>query len=159
LVAEVAQAYPSCLILLIGHDQIGAGRRLRHIANVRLLGEVPYRQLPYYLHGFDVCLLPRRILPLTKAMNPVKVYEYLSAGRPVVAVDLPELQQFGDLVYNASSPAAFLDSVGTALAESRTAAIVAQRRDFAARETWAKRAARVIAVAEAIELPSADSQP
>jgi hypothetical protein len=92
------------------------------------------------LRGFYVGLSPRRILPLTEAMNPVKLYEYLSAGRPVVAFYLPELWQFGELVYSARTAEALLEAVGTASAEPRDAAIVARRRNFAAQQTWSERA-------------------
>jgi glycosyltransferase involved in cell wall biosynthesis len=151
LVAAVANRYPDCLVLLIGHDQVGAARRLRRLPNVRFLGEVPYSELPHYLHGFDVCMLPRRVLPLTEAMNPVKLYEYLSAGLPVVAVDLPELRHFGDLVYVASSPEKYLEDVGRALNESPGDSIVERRRAFAARQTWDERTSGLIA---SVESPS-----
>src|SRR3546814_17343673 len=71
------------------------------ISNVTMAGEVPYDRLPFYLHAFDLALLPFRIIPLTRATNPVKAYEYLAAGKTVVSVDLPEIRQFGSLVYSA----------------------------------------------------------
>lgn len=153
LVAAVARRYPDCLLVLIGHDQAGAARRLSGIKNIQLLGEVPYSELPYYLHGFDVCLLPRRVSPLTEAMNPVKLYEYLSAGRPVAAVNLPELRQFADLVYSASNEDEFLDAVGTALAESVEDPITAKRAAFAAEQSWRERADSLIAATESLPTP------
>lgn len=156
LVGEVAGRFENCSVLLIGHDQVGARKKLARYSNVQLLGEVAYGRLPFYLYGFDVCLLPRRILPLTEAMNPVKLYEYVSAGRPVVAIDLPELEQFGDLVYTATSPRGFLAAVASALAESPDDQVVARRRAFAAQQTWSHRTARLI---EAVEsLPATKSE-
>ena len=49
------------------------------------MGEKPYTELTYYLYSFDVCLIPFKVLDLTNATNPVKLYEYLCAGKPVVA--------------------------------------------------------------------------
>jgi hypothetical protein len=89
-------------------------------------------------------------------MNPVKIYEYLSAGRPVVSVDLPELQLFGDLVYSMPTVEGFLDAVGKALAESRDEPLVARRREFAAQQTWTERADSLIAAAESLPLPVRD---
>ena len=139
LVRRVAQARPDCLLLLVGNDTVGAREALADLANVQLTGEVPYAQLPYWLHGFDVCLLPFRVIPLTVATNPVKVYEYLSAGKPVVSVDLPEMKQFEGLVRIAADAPAFVAQVDAALAEAPGAGREA-RQAFAARQTWAHRA-------------------
>ena len=139
LVEKVARRFSDCLVLLVGADTGGARRRLQPLGNVEFTGEVPYASLPYYLEGFDVCLLPFQVIPLTLATNPVKVYEYLSAGKDVVSIDLPEIRQFGDLVRTGNDHAAFLDAVAVALAHDRQPSIVAQRQRFAAQQTWAHR--------------------
>ena len=140
-VRAVALAFPECLILLVGEDSAGAKRRLGDLSNVRFTGEVPYSTLPYYLHAFDVCLLPFRVIPLTLATNPVKIYEYLAAGKPVVSTDLPETAQFGDLVLRASDRADFVRLVGVALDElfSEAEKRSAERRQFASEQTWRHR--------------------
>lgn len=139
LVRAVAQAHPDALVLLVGNDTAGAGAALADLPNVRLTGEVPYADLPYWLHGFDVCLLPFKVIPLTLATNPVKVYEYLAAGKPVVSVDLPELSQFGGRVHVAGDRAQFIGHVGAALAAGSGAG-ADERQAFAAGQTWAHRA-------------------
>lgn len=144
LVARVAEAHPECLILLIGNDTVGAARRLARHANVKALGERPYAELPFYLHGFDVCLMPFLVQPLTLATNPVKIYEYLAAGKPVVAVDLPEMAQFGDRVRSVEGHDAFVAAVGEALAENRSGNPGGEARIAFAREnTWAERASAI----------------
>lgn len=142
LARRVAERFPECVLLLIGHDTIGAAAALSDLGNVVFTGEVGYDELPYYLHGFDVALLPFRVIELTMATNPVKVYEYLSAGKPVVAVDLPETAQFGGLVLRARSREAFLDAVSIALDEPQDgeAEYAQARRAFAREQTWAHRA-------------------
>src|SRR3546814_20829229 len=97
----VPREFPDCLVLLVGSDTAGVANRLADEPNVTMAGEVPYDRLPFYLHAFDLALLPFRIIPLTLATNPVEAYEYLAAGQPVVSVDLPELRQFGRPVYPA----------------------------------------------------------
>lgn len=63
--------------------------------NIKLLGEKPYKELPKYLADFDVCLIPfDTSTDLIKATNPVKFYEYLSAGKKIVATEIPELMPF-----------------------------------------------------------------
>jgi glycosyltransferase involved in cell wall biosynthesis len=109
---------------------------------------LPYAELPRYLHGFDVCILPFKVIPLTLATNPVKVYEYLSAGKPVVAVDLPEMAQFGDLVTLAGDATAFLRGIAGCLDEPRDCGQAARRRAFAKNQTWTQRAATLMASVE-----------
>src|SRR5690606_34839629 len=99
----------------------------------------PYSQLPFYLHAFDVCLLPFKIIPLTLATNPVKVYEYLCAGKPVVAVDLPEMAQFDGLVKIGIDTRGFLEAIAEAIRDPGTSEIVSQRQRFASEQTWSNR--------------------
>ena len=58
----------------------------------RLLGEKPYAELPRLVAGWDCFIIPFKRIPLTEATNPVKAYEMLATGKPVVAVNLPELR-------------------------------------------------------------------
>ncbi|MFM8766805.1 MAG: glycosyltransferase [Rubrivivax sp.] len=154
LVERLSAAFPEADIVLIGADTAGVGQRLACCANVRMTGEKPYAELPGWLATFDVCLIPFRIIDLTLATNPVKMYEYLSAGKPVVSVNLPELQAFADLVYLAQGPDAFVDQVSKALAESSDTssasvkALRQRRAAFAAGQTWARRAADLLQAAD-----------
>jgi GT2 family glycosyltransferase/glycosyltransferase involved in cell wall biosynthesis len=141
LVRAVAEAEPDALVVLVGSDTAGVGASLADLANVRMVGEVPYADLPYWLHGFDVCMLPFKVIPLTLATNPVKVYEYLAAGKPVVSVDLPEMAQFGDCVRIATGGDAFAAAVAEALAGAGDQDAAERRQAFAAGETWGHRAA------------------
>src|SRR3546814_10971732 len=70
LVRAVAREFPDCLVLLVGSDTAGVANRLADEPNVTMAGEVPYDRLPFYLHAFDLALLPFRIIPLTLATNP-----------------------------------------------------------------------------------------
>ncbi|MGU8077137.1 glycosyltransferase [Burkholderia pyrrocinia] len=140
LVARVAQAFPDALVLLVGADTAGAQARLSAFTNIEMIGEVPYARLPYYLYAFDLCMLPFKVMPLTLATNPVKVYEYLGAGRSVVSIDLPEMAQFGTLVRLAATHEGFVEQLReamTALPESTD--VIERRQAFAAGQTWAHR--------------------
>ena len=147
LMARLSAAFPECDICLIGADTAGVGHQLAGCPNVRLLGEKPYAELPRWLSTFDVCLIPFRVIPLTLATNPVKAYEYLSAGKPVVGTDLPELDQFGTLVHRARDADDFMGCVSLALQE-REDAVRQARMDFARGQTWQHRAADLIVAVE-----------
>jgi len=155
LLRTIALEYPDCLILLVGNDTVGAQKVLADLPNVEFTGEVHYATLPFYLHAFDVCLLPFKVIPLTLATNPVKVYEYLAAGKPVVCVDLPEISQFGDLVSRACSTDDFLLLVGASLQESGVLADQksAERRRFASEQTWCHRGTELTIALKAVRMP------
>ena len=153
LVRSVALAYPEHLVLLVGNDTAGAAAAFADLPNVRLTGEVPYAQLPYWLHGFDVCLLPFKVITLTLATNPVKIYEYLAAGKPVVAVDLPEMVQFDGLIEVARDPPAFIAAVKRVLDTKDQRPLAEARQGFAAGQTWAHRAKALDDALAAIQEP------
>lgn len=140
LVEKLAIDLPDCLILLIGNDTCGAEKSFSRLKNLKMVGEVSYEKLPYYLHSFDVCILPFHVNDLTLATNPVKVYEYLCSGKPIVSVDLPELHCMTELVHLAQSHQQFVEHCTEALNEPRDALIRKQRIDFANQQTWAHRA-------------------
>jgi GT2 family glycosyltransferase len=140
LLDRLASELPDVRFRLVGSDTAGAAEKLSRHANVTFVGERPYGELPFHLYGFDVCLMPFKVIPLTLATNPVKVYEYLAAGRSVVSVDLPELRQFGDLVFTAKDHDEFVAKVKRALAEPSDEQAVARRQEFASRQTWRHRA-------------------
>lgn len=150
LVEAIATRFSQCRILLVGADTANAKHRLGRLPNVEFVGEVPYAKLPYYLYGFDVCLLPFKVIPLTLATNPVKVYEYLSSGKSVVTVDLPEMKQFGDLIKVADSTVDFLAAIDAALNLSDDPTTINKRRAFAKEQTWKHRVATLISHVESI---------
>ena len=147
-IAGIAGARPDWTVVLIGPRAGADLRPLAGLPNVALLGPRPYAALPAYLGHADVCLLPRVASDLTRAMDPVKVYEYLAAGRPVVATPLTELTKYGALVDVAAAPAAAVSAIERHLLapddERRR-----ERQAFAARHTWQARGALVSAALEA----------
>jgi UDP-galactopyranose mutase len=80
-------------------------------ANVHFTGQVAYADLPSYLAGFDVALLPYALNPSTASLSPAKTPEYLAGGKPVVATPIPDVvADWGDLVTIAETPEAFADA-------------------------------------------------
>ncbi len=148
LVEAVAKQNPDCCVLLIGADTVNCKSKLGKLSNVLFTGEVPYSKLPFYLYSFDVCLLPFKVIPLTLATNPVKAYEYLSAGKPVVTVDLPEMVQFDGLVYVSANQEQFLAAITTILAQPEPEDMIQCRKTFAAGQTWSHRGEMLIEQAE-----------
>jgi glycosyltransferase involved in cell wall biosynthesis len=141
LIAAAARARPGASFVLVGQPSDRARYALRRLGNVHLVGERPYAVLPRYLAAFDVCLIPFRRTPLTLAASPVKLFEYLSAGKPVVSARLPEVEAFADVVRLADTPAELLAAVDAALAEGDAGRD--GRRRVARANGWDERADRL----------------
>jgi GT2 family glycosyltransferase len=103
-----------------------------------MLGARPYEQMPALLASFDVCVIPFLLNQVTHATDPVKLYEYLSQGKPVVATDMSELRQCASLLYLARGAAQFAGQLDAAVAESDPD-LRAQRREFARLNSWSSR--------------------
>lgn len=113
-------------------------KELESLSNVTLIGEVPYTSLTEYLYSFDVAIMPFKVNELTIATNPVKVYEYLSSGVPVVSTKLPEIELMGDVVYGASTIEEFIVCIRSALSDLDHSAIE-KRKNFARMNDWHSR--------------------
>lgn len=138
MVHRAATLRPDWTFLLIGTIDTDRVDSLKELPNVRFTGEKPYAELPAYLHRFDVALIPFRIVPIIEATNPVKFYEYLAAGKPVVATAIPELKPFGSLHYLATNGDELVAQAEVAMAENSPAKTL-ERTAWARGNTWADR--------------------
>lgn len=141
LLKTIALARPAWHIVLIG--VVGEGEKatavsaLRLIPNIHILGGRPYEKLPNYLKSFDVCLLPNRLNEYTRNMFPMKFFEYLASGRPVVSTALSSLKEFKSYFYQADSPAEFIKNIEQALQEEKSAR--EKRIALAKKYSWTNR--------------------
>lgn len=138
-----AEQNPDALFRLAGRIEYDAVRALGALPNVELLGEIPHERLPDLLGEFDAGLIPFVVNELTRAANPIKLYEYFSVGLPVASARLPEVEQFGELAYFGDSASSFADTVRAALAEDDPGKR-ARRIRVAEAETWEDRAERLL---------------
>ncbi len=138
LVADLAERRPDWDFTLVGSTFSADVSRLSKLPNVTLPGEKAYAEIPEWLGKFDVSIIPFKRTPLTEATNPVKVYEMLAAGKPIVSVPIPEVASFPPLLRLASTAKEFEDEIAAALSEDDPL-LVAQRRAFAREHTWEKR--------------------
>ncbi len=137
-----AIAHPEWRFQLIGRVEHGSLGKLAGCKNVEFVGEAVFEQLGGFLSAFTVATIPFLLNPLIAATDPIKVYEYLAAGLPVVSAALPELDRLGGLIYRYRDPADFVRQLEIAIA-SDTPGQAAQRRMWAASETWEDRASQL----------------
>lgn len=113
--------------------------------NFYFLGARPYAQLPAYLKGLDVCIIPFRRNAIAQGASPLKLYEYLAAGKAVISVPyFHDLQQFGALVYTAETVHDWLGALRAALAEAHHPTQIARRMQSVAPHSWQARAVVVM---------------
>ena len=100
LLTALADSLPSGTVVVAGPVQrLGRDERaaLESRPNVMLLGPQTPDALPLLIRSFDVALVPYRDLTFNRNSNPVKFYEYLALGKPVVTTDIPTLRRFGNV--------------------------------------------------------------
>jgi glycosyltransferase involved in cell wall biosynthesis len=142
----VARAWPRGTVVLVGRRT--EPERLRAAAvepNVVIHDAVGRDQVAALAHAADVCLLPHRRTALTEAMSPLKLYEYLASGSPIVATDLEPVRRAGGPIVRVEPVGDFVAAVRDALALDP----VPERERLAliSRNSWARRSAQVKALA------------
>lgn len=138
LMTYAAKARPEYTFVLLGGVFNLDVSELESLPNVLLLGQQPYETMPQYLYHFDVCMIPFKINPITEATDPVKLYEYLSAGKPVVSVALSEVEDYGEYLYIARDSDDFVAKLDAAVEEDNRE-MISRRRKFAEQHTWKQR--------------------
>jgi glycosyltransferase involved in cell wall biosynthesis len=146
LLGKLARALPQSTLLLIGpsaRQTAPALERLAGLPNVRWLGQKPYAELPRYVAAFDVGLIPYATNAYTRSCFPLKLYEYLAAGKPVVASGVPELAGMEPDVVLANGATAFVEAVQDAVDRDGDADRL-RRKQLAARNTWEAKTERLL---------------
>ena len=153
-VGALAAARPQWRVRLAGRVEAAPVRALGRHKNVELLGEIPYRQVPELLADLRALLIPFLDLPLTRAVDPVKLYEGLAAGLPVVSSRLPAVEAWSEPCVYTYDGGGLLAAVEQALAEDSPQAAV-RRREAVGGETWSARAGALLRLVGETTAPGA----
>jgi glycosyltransferase involved in cell wall biosynthesis len=138
LLADLAKARPNITVVLIGHASVDV-TELSGLKNVMMVGPQPYKTLGRWAKSFDACLIPYKLNNLmTMNGNPLKLREYLAAGKPVVSISVPEIERFKDYVYIARSTQEFIAHVDAAILDKAPEAIE-RRMQLFANASWESR--------------------
>jgi glycosyltransferase involved in cell wall biosynthesis len=116
--------------------------------NFTRLGAKVYSELPAYLQWSDVGLIPFHLNELTEAVNPIKYYEYLASGLPVVAPPMRELLEMNGPLHSYNDAEHFCSAVQEALTAGRNSE--AELVEYAAKHTWRNRFEQVIDLVNAV---------
>lgn len=140
LLSAVARQFPSASLVMIG-SVVTCPAGFAALPNIYLLGARPYAELPRYISGLDVLLLPYRADdPMIRQSGPLKLKECLAAGKPTVSVDVPEVRTLEPHVRVAPDRAAFLAHVREALDEPLDSPLPGARQRAVEPDDWGCRA-------------------
>ncbi len=138
---SLAKAFPDAKLRIIGKKLAGVDTGvLEGLGNVEFAGLVPQEELPEHIKNFDVCLNVFADNDLSKDVSPLKFYEYLATGKPVVSTPVPlQVLDYEDCIYIARSTDEFVEKCGEALSEGKDDQRRAMRIEKAKLCSWDER--------------------
>ena len=136
LLKSLVRAFPEAQFVLIGRINEQVKKQVDDLLNepnIFFLGERNYKSLPHYLKYFDVTIIPFTMDQLILSVNPIKLYEYLAAGKVVVSTPLPEVIQYAEegIVEIGNTPGDFLSKLRKAITLADIPEMVSKRIELA----------------------------
>jgi len=145
LVDRLARAYPQYNLVMVG-PLYNVGK-VPQQPNIHWLGFKSYDLLPAYAQAFDVGIVPFRRSSMTESVNPIKMWEYMASGLPVVTTALPEAEKYRDVIYYSEDQASFIENVRQAI-EHDSLNAQTRRLDLARQNSWTARAREITRIME-----------
>ncbi len=147
LLARVFSLLPDCRFAFVGSADAASAEAIARAPNATLVGAKPYTELPDYVASFDVCLIPYLVGGQIDYVYPKKLHEYLAAGKPVVAADMPELRAFAGVIEIGRTPEQFVAGIQECLRAQAdpilSSRLSAERQAVAQENTWETRVAQI----------------
>jgi teichuronic acid biosynthesis glycosyltransferase TuaH len=117
-------------------------KKLSLLPNVYLLGRKSYQEVPMYIQQFDLGIIPHKIDNFSKYTNPMKVYEYLACGKPVVTTPTADLEELSDIISLADDKLEFNQQINTILQKDIISA--EKRLEIIKEHSWLKRVDKML---------------
>lgn len=141
IIEHLAENFPEYYFVIVGpvwKEMREVTSRLDKKNNVEFLGAVSYHELPNIISCFDAAIIPHKVDTFTQSMNPLKLYEYLAAGKPIVATPIAGAEQFQDLIQIAVSADDFAKELRLAL-QNDSDELRKRRKQMAETYAWENR--------------------
>ncbi len=131
-------------VVLIGHNYDNTMKKYRFdkLANLTVLKPVPYARLPEYAKWFDVAIIPFKLNEITRSTSPIKLFEYMALGKPIVTTDLPECRKY-DAVLVGKDHDDFIRKVEQALPLKGDERYKARLKQTAVQNSWERKAQKI----------------
>ena len=147
LISHIAEKRPHYSFVFIGHIGVGDNTKkndLPKASNIYYFGYRPFDDLPGYIKAFDVCIIPNDTFsPYIRANQPMKFFEFLAAGKPIVTTNIPSLKEFEDVAFISESKEDFLKNIDLAISED-TNISRNKRLDRGKEMTWNSRVDKML---------------
>jgi glycosyltransferase involved in cell wall biosynthesis len=114
------------------------------LPNIYLFEERHSSEIPSYIAGFDVCLIPHKVDDFTRFMDPLKLYEYLAMGKPIVSTPIAGVDRFSDYIYIENSKETFCNSIKDAISKNKRSGVI--RKEIEIRHTWEERINKMLEI-------------
>ncbi len=157
IIRDLARAHPEGTVALVGpvawlDDELK--KLLAAQSNVVVTGALPYAQLPELMAQFDVCIVPHQQSAFTESLNPIKLWEYLACGKPIVSTDIAGFRSYPQFCRIAANSHDFILACREALQEARSGdlSLLQQRRTEAEGHSWEARIDTLLENLESAEL-------
>ncbi|MEW6200355.1 MAG: glycosyltransferase [bacterium] len=140
-------------VVLVGPNLLPASAqdRLRRCTRVHLLGTKTYFEVPAYVVNFDACIIPHKIDAFTTSLNPIKVYEYLAAGKPIVSTLIDGAEEFSRFIVTAKTAEEFA-AAALRLGRQGTPPDAEGRIAAAQANSWRVRAEQILKIFESVKI-------
>lgn len=155
LIRNIAVTHPEWSLVIVG-DWVRAHRKIinsdliKHLKrkrNVHWMGHQPLEMLPNYLKAFDICLIPYAVgNPFNISCSPLKLYEYLATGKPIVSTNLPSVKEYSDVIQIGRNYSEFEKGIILALTENGK--FQEMRKQIAKDNAWDNRAREIFNIFE-----------
>ena len=145
LVEKVAQRFPNWEILLIGQDYDGSihASNIKQYSNIHVVGPINYKQLPKYAQYFSVSTIPFLINDITESTSPIKLFEYMALGKPIVTTAMPECRKYKS-VFVGENHEDFLNKIENAVNGNLPADYYEIMKEEYLSNTWNQKARNII---------------
>jgi glycosyltransferase involved in cell wall biosynthesis len=142
MLRTLAEEHPKWSLVFLGEArlerQAEIWQTMLSLPNVHYLGQVDVSQVPDYLKGFQVGLMPYALGRESDNISPLKLYDYMATGLPVASMDIPAAREFSSYIHLASRAEGFAEAISAALSDT-TASRRQERRQVASQHTWEAR--------------------
>lgn len=142
LLCEIAKIMPKCSFIIVGTYNEKIFKETKQLQNIHTLGEMLYEQIPNILAYSDVGIIPFKGCDLIRGVSPIKVYEYLAAGLPVVSIWWKELEIQSLPIILVKNAVEFVQGIETALQYSPQRKI--ELRSYAQKCSWEQRLKNIL---------------
>jgi hypothetical protein len=145
MVGDVANMRKDWNIVLIGWDYDGsfANSGLKKLENVFVIPSIEYMRLPLYAQWFDVCTIPFKLNEVTESTSPVKLFEYMALGKPIVTTSMPECRKYKSVLISMNTGKDFVSKIEEGLRDRKNKKYMEILKKEALENTWESKAEEI----------------